>query len=448
MYSKFEVIEQAINDTREFINDRDWFEDVTENFYDSVDHINQRRLSKWLIFFNENYSKRPCIFSYSVYALFEAIEKNELFKTQTEYEFEISIKFYEKIFNAKFFISIENIENAKQLLNISLVFGKYPGMQIRSVYKAIDLLINGVNENSLNQVFEYLFVKYENPAILSYNLINLNLVEIDILMFILQGNNIRNHPNIPIPISKKESYILVNKIPYLRFVDNVIKRSIITSKLIMESNNTGFLQGFYSYNKIFEFKINTFINDLDFWCDAYNLLLKVDWDSTHWSIQEFMDYFEYMKYHSDKEFSLKGRNINSISNAINNWHEAVDFARKKELINLSWKGNAKNEYKIHFEEEKYLFKEITNGEELYRESDEMKHCAFSYIESCSQNYCSIWSMKKEVNTSFKHHLTIEVRNKNIVQIAGKRNHKPTEKDENIIREWTKETEFTLSPWTY
>lgn len=441
-------IKQIINETREFINNCDLFQAVTQNFYNSVEHINQLRLTKWLIFFNKNYFKSPCIFSNSIYALFEATEKNELFKTQTEHEFEISIKFYEKILNAKFFISIENIENASQLLNISLVLGKYPGMQIRSVYRAIELLINGTNEYGLNKVFEYIFVKFENPIILTHNLNNLNLIEIDVLMFVLQGNNIRNHPEIPLPISKKESYIIVNKAPSLKFADHVVKRSIVIAKLIKASNNAEFLQVFFSCNKIFEYKINTFINDIDFWCDAYSFLLKVNWDSIHLNIQEFMDYFEYMKYNSDEEFSLKGRSISSIANAIDNWHEAADFARQKELINLSWKGNTKNEFKIYFEEEKYLFKEITNGKELYQESDEMKHCVFSYIESCYHNYCAIWSMKKEVNTSFKHHLTIEVRNNNIVQIAGKRNQKPTKKDENIIREWIKETEFTLSSCNY
>jgi len=260
-------IKQTINDTRELVNNCDLFEQVTKNFYDSVEHINQLRLTKWLIFFNKNYFKSPCIFSNSVYALFEATEKNELFKTQTEHEFEISIKFYEKIWNSKFFISIENIENASQLLNISLVLGKYPGMQIRSVYRAMELLINGTNEYSLNKVFEYIFVKFENPIILTHNLNNLNLIEIDVLMFVLQGNNIRNHPEIPLPISKKESYIIVNKAPYLKFTDNVVKRSVATSKLIKASNNTEFLQGFFLYNRIFEYKINTFINDIDFWCD-------------------------------------------------------------------------------------------------------------------------------------------------------------------------------------
>jgi hypothetical protein len=44
-------IKQTINDTRELVNNCDLFEQVTKNFYDSVEHINQLRLTKWLIFF-------------------------------------------------------------------------------------------------------------------------------------------------------------------------------------------------------------------------------------------------------------------------------------------------------------------------------------------------------------------------------------------------------------
>ena len=61
MDSRFDVIEQIIKDTRECINERDLFKDVLENFFDSVEHIDQLRLCKWLTFFNENYSKHACI---------------------------------------------------------------------------------------------------------------------------------------------------------------------------------------------------------------------------------------------------------------------------------------------------------------------------------------------------------------------------------------------------
>lgn len=435
-------IEQTINITRELTN-RKLFKEVLHDFYSSVEEINQRRLCKWLDFFNQNYYKNPCIYSYTVYALFEAVNKNELFKTQTEYEFEISIKFYESILNAKTFISIENTEHATHLLITSLVFGKYPGMQIRSMQKAIELLNDIINENKLNRFFEYIFVKYENPLVLTNNIHHLNLIEIDMLMYILQGNNIRNYPDLPQPISKKESYILINKIPDLKFSDNVILRSIVTSKIILESKNEKIIKLFYSHNKTFQYKINTFLRDIDFWCDAYTFLLKIDWEIMDMSIREFIDYFEYMKYDSNEEFTLKGRSLASIYIDIEHWHAAADFTSGKKFMNLSWKGIDAKEYKIQYEEENYLFKEITNGKDLYRESDEMKHCAFSYIEFCVQNQCSIWSMKKEINTTFKNHITIEIRDHEIVQISGKTNKPPIQRDKKIISEWAKEAGFTF-----
>lgn len=96
MNSHLDVIEKIINDTREFINDRHLFKDVIENFYDSVEHINQRRLCKWLTFFIENYSKSPCIFSYSVYALFEAIEKMNYLKLRQNMNLRLVSNFTKK----------------------------------------------------------------------------------------------------------------------------------------------------------------------------------------------------------------------------------------------------------------------------------------------------------------------------------------------------------------
>ena len=439
------IIEQTLNTTRELIN-RKAFEEVVYGFYYSVDELNQRRLCKWLDFFNQQYYRNPCIYSHTVYALFEAVNTNELFKTQTAYEFEISISFYQKILNAKNFISIESNKDAAFLLTVSLVFGKYPGMQVRAMHSAIEFLSNTLTEHKLNRFFECLFVKYENPMVLTYNLDQLNLAEIDILMFVLQGNNIRNHPELPQPISKKESYILINKVPHIKFSNNVLLRSIVTSKLILESNNTEFLQLFYSTNKIFNYRIHTFCRDINFWCDVYIFLLKVDWDNTDMSVTDFIDYFEYVKYDTNEILILKRRSVRSVINEIDNWHETTQFESQKEFIHLSWKGIDTKEYKIDSEYDTYLFKEITNGEDLYRESDEMKHCVFSYIKSCIANYCSIWTMKKEVNTSFKHHITIEVRDNEINQISGKMNNEPTAEDESIIRRWAKEAgiEFVLT----
>lgn len=437
MIANKKTIEQTLNATRALIN-RKAFEEVVDGFYYTVDELNQRRLCKWLDFFNLQYNRNPCIYAHTVYALFEAVATNELFKTQTAHEFEISTAFYETIFKAKTFISIENSIDAAYLLTVSLVLGKYPGMQIRSMNNAVALLQNVVNEHKLNQFFKCLFVKYENPLVLTYNLHRLDLIEIDILMHVLQGNAIRNHPDLPHTISKKESYILIHKVPYIKFEKDVLLRSIVTSKLILESNNTELLSLFYSNNKIFNYRIHTFYRDIDFWCDVYLFLLKVDWNDTEMSITDFVDYFVYMKYDANEAILLKGRSVRSVINEIDNWHNSAQFESLKESMHLSWKGMDAKEYKIQSKQGTYSFKEVTNGEDLYRESVEMKNCVFSYIHSCVNNFCSIWSMKKQVNTSFKHYMTIEINGNEIVQISGKLNSPPSSEDETIIKEWAKE----------
>ena len=140
------------------------------------------RLANWMSFLNTNYSKKPCMYVYTTKAVLEFASANELFKTQTKHEFETSLYFFEKIYNTSCFLFIENLHTSKLLLNIALIFGKYPGMQIRSFNKALEFLISGINESSLQTFFSYLFIKYENPKIITSNLISLSLIIIIIFI--------------------------------------------------------------------------------------------------------------------------------------------------------------------------------------------------------------------------------------------------------------------------
>jgi hypothetical protein len=260
-------------------------------------------------------------------------------------------------------------------------------------------------------------------------------------MHVLQGKNIKSNPNIPIPISKMESFHLINNVPKIEFKNDVIKRSIIASKLIKKSKNPILLERFLSCNDSFENQIDIFYSDIEFWCDAYNILVKINWEIIPLTLKEFLDYFQYMRYNSIKEFSLKNKNLLSLINEINNWHEDSIFLNYQHKKKLTWKGLNAKEYEILYNNEVYTFNEITNGEELYQESKKMKHCVFVYINSCIKNFCSIWSMKKETNNHLVNHVTIEIQNNCIVQIAGKRNCMPSESDKKIIYEWAKKAKL-------
>jgi 5-formaminoimidazole-4-carboxamide-1-beta-D-ribofuranosyl 5'-monophosphate synthetase len=50
-------------------------------------------------------------------------------------------------------------------------------------------------------------------------------------------------------------------------------------------------------------------------------------------------------------------------------------------------------------------------------------------------------MKKKLNSTLTNHLTIEIQNNCIVQIAGKRNCLPSESDKKIMYEWAKKAKF-------
>jgi len=410
----------------------------------SVEKTILSRLNKWIHYFNQNYTKFICGYSHTVMALIDTARNNQIFRTQTEHEFRISLKFYDFIFNSDIFFILNTTDVAKQLLNISLMYGKYSGMVIRSTRSSIKLLENGVHENSLNELFKTLFVKYENPFILTYNFSKLNLLEIDSLMHILQGNNIRNFDKLPFPISKKESYQFIYKLPLLKFEKNTLEKALICSKLsLCKSYSKKLLLEFVSCSRVLEFKPYVFHDDIGFWRRAFELICVVHWDYSPIRIQEYVDYFEYKKYTEDTNYSLKGRTSKSVTRAIINWHEASDYVEKIKLLKLKWNGSNLKETRLEQEGINYLIKEITNGKELFSESEKMKHCVFSYIECCARGYTSIWSLKKKVNSTYSPHITIEVRNNNVIQIAGKRNRQINHMELEVIEKWVKELNFTI-----
>src|SRR5690606_19782313 len=113
---------------------------------------------------------------------------NELFRTQTDYEIEISLSFFRKLLTENFkpYINPNNTV-AEHLLLVALILGKYKKMQVRSTSEAIEKLSEGITDESITAMFLHLFAKYENPKILTYNLKYLSIEELDILMFVLQG---------------------------------------------------------------------------------------------------------------------------------------------------------------------------------------------------------------------------------------------------------------------
>ena len=344
----------------------------------------RRRLFRWIKFFNDNRADFLCTYSILINEVIEFSKHNELFKSQTQHEFETSIRFFEIIKAENLNLYFEEKEAVHYLINLSLIIGKYPGMVIVSLRnELIQLLQKPINSVSLKDFLVNIFVKYEKPCFLINNFNALTLIELEALMHILQGHNLRSFNKLPIKISKKESFIILNKLPkHWKVKNNVLLYSIIHSKLA----NTKFykddiLYKFINLSRAYKNDLEGFIKNLDYWKQVLELLYQVDWSSTDLEIREFTDYFEYLIL-KQKNVSLKHRTPNSIENAIIKWHHKIKNEDYEKSLNVSWRGQNEIMQLIELEGRSYRFKEMTNGKDLYLESKTLNHCVFSYVNWC------------------------------------------------------------------
>ena len=124
IYPNKDVVLEAAS----LINDPELFAYELRELHLKSDSTIVARLRKWQKFFLKKYVNAPCIYSDMNFALIEAAKSDEIFKSQTTHEFELSLGFFTRLINSGIFLKINDIESAKYLLNISLIFSKYPGM--------------------------------------------------------------------------------------------------------------------------------------------------------------------------------------------------------------------------------------------------------------------------------------------------------------------------------
>jgi len=403
----------------------------------------QLRLCKWLVFLNSNQSKQTLLHNRLVEAVEHATRNSEIFKSQTSHELEISFRFFESIFRLRplYFLK-DDLTTPLKLLTIALVYSRYPGMQVRSVQKAFSILETSISEEKLDQFFVYLFVKYENPKFFTSNLELLNTTEIGVMMHLLQGNNIRTYPHLPMPISKKESFLLMqNKcLESVLIYENILLGSILVAKLLKVFPDEEYLVDFLQSSRTYRHNTLKFAEDFAFWKETFRCLKRFQTEIYHINnnyicLYEVLDYIDYKRYkENDLDFFIKGKNINDICFEVWQWHQMDLQNKNEEILKLNWKKVPKKETLVYNGTE-YLFEEIGNARDLFDESIEMKHCVFSYLGECAGLSCSIWSVKTKTNDGFKRLLTIEITNNQIHQARGKCNRALTALEKKVLRQW-------------
>ncbi len=202
-------IEHIVAKTEELVVNKQFLKVLHNESNYAINHTFKIRLSKWLKFFNDRYNLNYYIYSNTIYVLFEACLHNELFKNQTEHEFEQSLCFYDKIINHPYLKNPFHFNHAKQILGLALIYGKYGSMQINSFKDALEKIKTEISENTLHDFFKCLFVKGEYPILFPINPTQFNESELELLM-----NSIASKTNL---INQKSKYELNSQVKAIKY---------------------------------------------------------------------------------------------------------------------------------------------------------------------------------------------------------------------------------------
>jgi len=147
-------------------------------------------------------------------------------------------------------------------------------------------------------------------------------------------------------------------------------------------------------------------------------------------------------------FMMKGRTPDALLRRVAEWHR--ELGKDARVPDLAWEPSGIG-WLIHTERDPdtdavrlWTVRELTSQRELAAEGRYLRHCVASYGESCRRRYCSIWSLGVQFGQRRKRMVTVEIRNRAIVQARGKANRLPGEREWSLLRRWAAQEGLTIA----
>ena len=160
------------------------------------------------------------------------------------------------------------------------------------------------------------------------------------------------------------------------------------------------------------------------------------------TIPQLVDYINH-QWCADPGYTLKGRTINSVTQAMLAWHDEL---KKGKLSKADFATcgipNWENVEGTGKEAVRWSMQEILSTTALAKEGKAMHHCVVSYQDSIIAKRCSIWSLRCNDERA----LTVEVANAElrVNQACGVCNCKPTAKEALALRRWATASGLKIS----
>lgn len=146
---------------------------------------------------------------------------------------------------------------------------------------------------------------------------------------------------------------------------------------------------------------------------------------------------------ANRRFSFKGRTYGSMVKLCQEWHRLsyVGVIQQRE----TWKPLMGSPWQAVVRGFTIRVIELTDNRSLAEEGRKQRHCVFLYTASCISGRTRIMSMRTYVGSREEYRLTIEVNlsEREIVQVRGFANRKPTDDELKILRRWAGDHGLTI-----
>ena len=434
---EFEIIEKVLS----LASDKFQVQQGIYKTLEMSDPLQKLRFFNWLEFLLESSFLRSRLLNEMLDTVIWAVgEKLFLFR-QTQFQFDTCKYYLNIIFKAD--VNFIHLQKCREAFLCICILAERPDLQLRSFTKALPLLENVFEPRGV-QFFDHLFNDNTKPLFFKEHLVDCSFDQLQLLIGLLDGGSPRKLMAPKYRISKRENALL-HSLPLnlTGFHSEIIDRYILAARLLKEAPHALIpIQSLLETSHKFEEDPEIFAKDIDFWKDVVRLIsTPEDGLSYHSNIRSLIDYLEYQRYGPNEilDYSLKGRTLNSIIRVVDEWHFEAAFNYTQEDLEATWKSLGLQDFKKTNPKNIFRITEITSGRRLLKESEEMKHCVFSYLGMCRTGKTHIFSLTEEklsiVKTIEKPLVTIEVKERNMVQAYGEGNSLPPIELLTLISDW-------------
>lgn len=319
-------------------------------------------------------------------------------------------------------------------------------------------------EMQLHSLIQHLFVKYPIPdffnKVWAYDGDEVRIHQ-EWYINIGNGENIRHQKKLPIPLTKRVAHCMMQA-PSNCTVNQAIRWGQV---MAMGGNET-------IANGVNNTRLAENFGDEDFWITVIKFFIdSYPFLETHQYVPIY-DYiqaqkfapFRYIEANGERHgqppqpnFSMKGRDPNTLLLAVQRWHNEMNIERARyngpnyEIKSAVWKSCGIKGMVLKEDDITYTIMELLTTEELWDEGKAMHHCVSSYSSYCVNGSSAIYSLSAKTedkndknNFVVERLVTLEIRpsSKDIVQARKLMNAKPNSEDMRIIKLWANKVGLT------